>query len=45
MSLDKANEILDGVRAGVYYPTHIINLALLVTGDLVITQKRKLWHQ
>lgn len=43
MSLDKANEILDAVRAGINVPLHIINLALLVTGDLATTQKERLW--
>jgi hypothetical protein len=44
VSLDKANEILDAVRAGVFFPLHIINLALIVTGDLATTKKEKLWH-
>jgi len=34
MSKEQAKRILDGVKAGVFYPTHIINYALHVTGDL-----------
>lgn len=34
MTIDKAHQILDAVRAGVRYPLHIINTALSVTGDL-----------
>ena len=34
MTLEQAHRILDGVRAGVTYPTHIVTLALHVTGDL-----------
>ena len=30
----EANLILDQVRVGVLYPTHIINHALTITGDL-----------
>ena len=36
MSKEQAHKILDGVRAGVRYPLHIINLALLTTGDLCL---------
>ena len=34
VSKEQANLILDQVRVGVLYPTHIINHALTVTGDL-----------
>ena len=34
MSKQEANLILDQVRVGVLYPTHIINHALTITGDL-----------
>ena len=34
MSKEQANLILDQVRVGVLYPTHIINHALTITGDL-----------
>ena len=34
MIKQQANLILDQVRVGVLYPTHIINQALTVTGDL-----------
>ena len=34
MPRQKANLILDQVRVGVLYPTHIINHALTITGDL-----------
>ena len=34
MSKEHAHRILDGVKAGVRYPTHIITYALHVTGDL-----------
>jgi hypothetical protein len=34
MIKQQANLILDQVRVGVLYPTHIINHALTVTGDL-----------
>lgn len=34
MSKEQANRILDGVKAGVFYPPHIVNYALHVTGDL-----------
>ena len=34
MSRQEANLILDQVRVGVLYPTHIINHALTITGDL-----------
>ena len=34
MIKQQANLILDQVRVGVLYPTHIINHALTITGDL-----------
>ena len=34
MTKQEANLILDQVRVGVLYPTHIINHALTITGDL-----------
>ena len=34
MPRQKANLILDQVRVGVPYPTHIINQALTITGDI-----------
>ena len=34
MIKQEANLILDQVRVGVLYPTHIINHALTITGDL-----------
>ena len=34
MTKQEANLILDQVRVGVLYPTHIINQALTITGDL-----------
>lgn len=34
MTKQQANLILDQVRVGVLYPTHIINHALTITGDL-----------
>ena len=34
LSKQQANLILDQVRVGVLYPTHIINHALTITGDL-----------
>ena len=34
MIKEQANLILDQVRVGVPYPTHIINQALTITGDL-----------
>jgi hypothetical protein len=34
VTIEKAHQILDAVRAGVCYPLHIINTALSVTGDL-----------
>ena len=34
VSKEQANLILDQVRVGVLYPTHIINHALTITGDL-----------
>ena len=34
MIKEQANLILDQVRVGVLYPTHIINHALTITGDL-----------
>ena len=34
MSKEQANLILDQVRVGVPYPTHIINQALTITGDI-----------
>jgi hypothetical protein len=34
MIKEQANLILDQVKVGVPYPTHIINQALTITGDL-----------
>ena len=34
MIKQQANLILDQVKVGVLYPTHIINHALTITGDL-----------
>ena len=41
MSKEQANLILDQVRVGVLYPTHIINHALTITGDLNGQQLQK----
>jgi hypothetical protein len=34
MTRQQANLILDEVKVGIPYPTHIINQALITTGDL-----------
>jgi len=34
MTKTEAHHILDGVKAGVYYPAYVITLALHTTGDL-----------
>ena len=34
MIKEQANLILDQVKVGVPYPTHIINQALTITGDI-----------
>ena len=34
MSRQEANLILDQVKIGIPYPPHIINQALIITGDL-----------
>ena len=41
MIKEQANLILDQVRVGVLYPTHIINHALTITGDLNGQQLQK----
>ena len=41
MIKQQANLILDQVRVGVLYPTHIINHALTITGDLNGQQLQK----
>ena len=41
VSKEQANLILDQVRVGVLYPTHIINHALTITGDLNGQQLQK----
>ena len=41
MTKQEANLILDQVRVGVLYPTHIINHALTITGDLNGQQLQK----
>ena len=34
MTKQQANLILDEVKIGIPHPTHIINQALIITGDL-----------
>lgn len=34
MTREQANLILDQVKVGIPHPTHIINQALITTGDL-----------
>jgi hypothetical protein len=34
MTLEQAHQILDEVKVGIPHPTHIINQALITTGDL-----------
>jgi len=34
MTKHEANLILDQVKVGIPHPTHLINLALITTGDL-----------
>jgi hypothetical protein len=34
MTLEQANQILDEVKVGIPHPPHIINQALITTGDL-----------
>lgn len=34
LSKYQANRILDLVKAGILFPTHVVNLALSATGDL-----------
>lgn len=34
MTYEQAMKILDRVRDGVLFPSHIVNLALQLTGDL-----------
>jgi len=34
MTKIKAHQILDEVRAGIRYPAHVVNRALMATGDL-----------
>jgi hypothetical protein len=34
MTKQEANQILDEVKVGIPHPTHLINQALITTGDL-----------